>query len=71
MFHSWISTDSDEHDTCLTCGGMWVATEDGHTGADGEPAVPCTGDTSQGHNYPGEHIEGRTYYPDCNCLFCQ
>lgn len=82
-FHRWMSTDTTEHDSCLTCGGMWEASQvDGyHHSADGSDAVPCTGDTSQVHGYKGEQwcetCDAPNVEPfcphvrvECNCLFC-
>lgn len=82
MFHTWISTDTEEHDSCLTCGGMWTTAEEHptnwtsprHTACNGEPATDCTRNTSQCHHYAGEcsHMEPDACQidPDCNCLFC-
>jgi len=80
-FHRW-GTDVAEHESCLTCGGMWEWSETDryHHAADGSDAVPCTGDTLQVHGYAGEqwcdacdkgNDEGCPHvYVDCNCLFC-
>lgn len=84
MFHRWVSTDVEEHDSCLVCGGMWEynAADSYHHSADGSDAVRCTGDTLQVHGYAGEQwcdacdkpnlIEDHCehYRTDCNCLFC-
>lgn len=74
MFHVWISTDSEDHDSCLVCGGTWAVTDDGHEAANGDMPNPCTRNTSQCHHYSGECniTDGSPCQldPECNCLFC-
>jgi hypothetical protein len=80
-FHTWVSTDTPEHDSCLVCGGMWVNSNPGSvvlelgqiTAINGEPAVNCTSNTQQCHHYHNEHANELTVCrldTECNCLFC-
>lgn len=70
-FHKWVSTDTQEHDACLTCGGMWVSGETAHYSARGEYAVNCSGNTTQCQHYSGECPEEVCALDvECNCLFC-
>ena len=62
-------------ESCLTCGAMYELarrTDDptggDYTASNGDDPMPCTGDTSMVHGYPGE-ADGDPH-PDCNCLFC-
>jgi hypothetical protein len=76
--HRFMSTDSPEHKSCLTCGAMYQLVDhfDGsgeYTAGDGSQPMACTGDTTMSHGYPGERDDdnGRlTVDHDCNCLFC-
>jgi hypothetical protein len=76
MFHKWISTDTEEHVQCLTCGGMWVDSDPESVSSsivaqDGEYASPCNGATDNCHHYTGECPESECKLdPECNCLFC-
>lgn len=77
MTHVWMSTDSDEFDTCLVCGGMWANTDDGHVGSNGDYATACTHNTSQCHHFEGECPNVATDWHtachidvNCNCLLC-
>lgn len=65
--HRLMSTDHNEehecHESCLTCGGMWVLRDrdgDGKTGvleaANGDPADECTYNTDMVHGYPGARV---------------
>lgn len=54
-WHRWIGTDAPEHDSCLTCGGMWEATDDGHQAANGDAPTACLS-TSAVHGYRGERV---------------
>jgi hypothetical protein len=55
-FHKWIGTDTEEHESCLICGGVWAFSDADryHHSADGSDAVRCTGDTNQVHGFSGE-----------------
>lgn len=77
IFHKWISTDSEEHISCLICGGMWTLAGNGKASGEyaqsftGDFAVDCTGNTSQCHHYPDEcPADECMINPDCNCLHC-
>ncbi|MAS55574.1 MAG: hypothetical protein CMJ44_13305 [Pimelobacter sp.] len=57
--HRFISTDSDGHESCLTCGALFELTDRGdgtgiYTTAYGDEPERCTGDTGMAHGYPGE-----------------
>jgi len=59
--HRFMSTDSEGHDSCLTCGAMYqlmALADDPSRGeymaANGDAPMECTGDTSMAHGYPGE-----------------
>lgn len=74
--HKFMSTDCDEHESCLTCGALYqlVRHEDDPTGGDytaanGDDPTECTHDTSMAHGYPGERVDGNTDH-NCNCLLC-
>jgi hypothetical protein len=79
-FHKWVSTDTQEHDKCLVCGGMWVAGDSEHYSISGEYAVTCSGNTTQCHHYQGDDECWRCFNDstdlvcerdaECNCLFC-
>lgn len=83
--HHWISTDTQEHDSCLVCGGMWQELHPGeviseHAAANGDAPSHCTGNTRQCHHYQGDDECWRCHNdltdlvcerdPECNCLFC-
>lgn len=73
--HTFISEDGAE--ACLICGAVYQLLADDpsdtthgrYCAADGANPMPCTGDTSMSHGYPGERIDGNTDH-DCNCLRC-
>jgi hypothetical protein len=74
--HRFMSTDSENHESCLTCGAMYELSPDepgstsGHYhAANGDQPMQCSGDTSMAHGYPGERVDGNADH-DCNCLFC-
>lgn len=62
--HRMYSSDSQDADCCMTCGGEWTLAPDleydpeGSTGSyfasNGDHADECSGDTSMEHGYPGE-----------------
>ena len=59
--HRFMSTDSEGHDSCLTCGAMYqlmALADDPSRGeymaANGDAPMECTGDTSMAHGYPDE-----------------
>lgn len=80
--HVFMSTDSENYESCLTCGGMWEIIDRGdgigrYVANDGDPADCCSGDTSAAHGYAGEPICNECdgtgcghCERDCNCLFC-
>jgi hypothetical protein len=60
--HRWMSTDTTDRDSCLTCGVLAELRpepdSDGaygcYYGGDGESIIACTGRTDLVHGYPGE-----------------
>lgn len=83
--HRFMSTDSEEHESCLTCGAMYELSpfeSDPSRGeyhaANGDQPMACTSDTSMVHGYTGERhcaecddIDGCGHCRhNCNCLFC-
>jgi hypothetical protein len=77
--HRFMSTDTEGHESCLTCGAMYQlvptpdASHDGeYLAADGSEPMECTHDTNMAHGYPGERDDSHsaTVEHDCNCLFC-
>lgn len=78
--HTFISEDG--HESCLTCGALYELTaregdpsSGDYVAADGSDPMPCTGDTSMAHGYPGERVcdcdDGCEHCAhDCNCLRC-
>ena len=65
--HRFIGTDAPEHESCLTCGAMYVLVNLGggrgeYTATNGAEPMPCTGDTSMAHGYETSSI--------CNCVCC-
>lgn len=56
--HRWMSTDTIDHDSCLTCGAEAVLRPDSsdgdygsYYGGDGELIISCTGNTDLAHGY--------------------
>jgi hypothetical protein len=82
--HRFVSSDSDDSDSCLTCGALYalVETPDGpsdgeYQAADGSEPAECTGDTRMVHGYPGERwceeCRGagcEHCQHNCNCILC-
>ena len=82
--HRFMSTDSDEHESCLSCGAMYVLRADDndptrgeYTTAGGDQPRECDHDTSKVHGYSGERHcdecsgEGCDHCGhDCNCVSC-
>lgn len=59
--HTFMSTDSPEHESCLTCGALFDlhATPNGphdgeYTSADGSEPIQCTRNTAMVHGFMGE-----------------
>jgi hypothetical protein len=74
--HRFMSTDSPEHESCLTCGAMYqlLALSDDPTrgeylASNGDAPMECSQDTSMSHGYPGERV-GDNVDHICNCVAC-
>jgi hypothetical protein len=69
--------EEDGYEACLICGAVYQLVPDDpkrpvagrYCAADGDDPVPCTGDTSLVHGYPGERGDG-LFDHACNCVRC-
>jgi len=59
--HRFASTDSEDSEQCMTCGGMWTLARRAddpnagdYTASNGDDPQECSRDTSRAHGYPGE-----------------
>lgn len=69
--HHFLSTDSEEYDSCLTCGALYALVEGPGPGFlashhyaanNGDEPQECSGDTGMEHGYEVDS--------NCNCALC-